>query len=149
MCQVGRAVTTADDGVLVGCRVLVCDRDRKAEANAHAERFVRSIKEECLNRIIPFGAGRLRRAIARRDSLHQQLRRFGPLVGHYGLGGLLRQLSSSGLMGSAECSDSTGRALKGLVIFRRWTARDLPTAGPGADVRQKVRLLLNWTMRPS
>ena len=32
-------------------------------ANAHAERFVRSIKDECLSRIVPFGERRLRRAI--------------------------------------------------------------------------------------
>ena len=32
-------------------------------ANAHAERFVRSIKEECLNRIIPFSERHLRRAV--------------------------------------------------------------------------------------
>ena len=33
-------------------------------ANAYAERFVRSIKEECLDRVIPFGDGHLRRTIA-------------------------------------------------------------------------------------
>ena len=33
-------------------------------ANAYAERFVRSIKQECLNRVIPFGACHLRRTIA-------------------------------------------------------------------------------------
>jgi transposase InsO family protein len=33
-------------------------------ANAYAERFVRSIKEECLNRVIPFGDHHLRRLIA-------------------------------------------------------------------------------------
>ena len=33
-------------------------------ANAYAERFVRSIKEECLTRVIPFGAQHLRRTIA-------------------------------------------------------------------------------------
>ncbi len=66
------------DGVLRGNRVLICDRDRKWSAaverflatggvrlirtpfmapncNAHAERFVRSIKEACLNRVIPLG----------------------------------------------------------------------------------------------
>jgi putative transposase len=32
-------------------------------ANAYAERFVRSLKEECLDRIIPFGEGHLRRAV--------------------------------------------------------------------------------------
>ena len=33
-------------------------------ANAYAERFVRSIKEECLNPVIPFGERHLRRTIA-------------------------------------------------------------------------------------
>ena len=33
-------------------------------ANAHAERFVRSIKEECLDRIIPIGERHFRGAVA-------------------------------------------------------------------------------------
>jgi transposase InsO family protein len=33
-------------------------------ANAYAERFVRSIKDECLSRVIPFGERHLRRTIA-------------------------------------------------------------------------------------
>src|SRR5436190_13629878 len=84
MRQVGRSLTAADDGVLVGHRVLICDRDRKwtpsvrqllattgirivqtpfqaPNANAYAERFVRSIKDECLSRVIPFGDRHLRR----------------------------------------------------------------------------------------
>ena len=32
-------------------------------ANAYAERFVRSIKEECLDRMIPLGEQRFRRAV--------------------------------------------------------------------------------------
>jgi transposase InsO family protein len=87
MRQVGRTLTAADDGVLVSHRVLICDRDAKwsalvrerlgeagirvvqtpfraPNANAHAERFVRSIKHECLNRVIPFGERHLRRTIA-------------------------------------------------------------------------------------
>ena len=35
-----------------------------AHANAYAERFVRSIKHECLNRVIPFGERHFRRTIA-------------------------------------------------------------------------------------
>ena len=86
MSQIVRLVTAADDGVLIGHRVLICDRDRKwsravrqrfgdagirvvltperaPNANAHAERFVRSIKEECLDRMIPLGERHFRRAI--------------------------------------------------------------------------------------
>jgi transposase InsO family protein len=87
MRQVCRTVTAADEGLLVGHRVLICDRDAKwsapvrarleeaairvvqtpyqaPHANAYAERFVRSIKQECLNRVIPFGERHLRRTIA-------------------------------------------------------------------------------------
>ena len=86
MRQVGRTLTAADEGILVGHRVLICDRDAKwsapvreqlseagirvvqtpcqePNANAYAERFVRSIKHECLNRVIPFGERHLRRTI--------------------------------------------------------------------------------------
>jgi len=84
MGQVARTLTMADGGP---CRVLICDRDAKwstpvrerlrdagirviqtpyraPNANAHAERFVRSIKGECLNRLIPFGERHFRQAVA-------------------------------------------------------------------------------------
>ena len=84
MRQVARTLTRAD-GQVYG--VLICDRDAKwsepvrarlheggvrviqtpyraPNANAHAERFVRSINEECLDRLIPFGEGHFRRAVA-------------------------------------------------------------------------------------
>jgi transposase InsO family protein len=87
MLQIGRHLTDATDGVLRGPRFLICDRDRKwstavrhlletagvqvvqtpfcaPNCNAHAERFVRSVKEECLNRVIPLGERHLRRALA-------------------------------------------------------------------------------------
>ena len=86
MRQVGRTLTAAEDGLLRDHRVLISDRDRKwsrdvrrlledegirvvqtpyqaPNANAHAERFVRSIKEECLDRIIPIGERHFRRAV--------------------------------------------------------------------------------------
>jgi hypothetical protein len=37
---------------------------RAPNCNAHAERFVRSIKHECLDRLIPLGERHLRRSIA-------------------------------------------------------------------------------------
>jgi len=65
---------------------LVCDRDPKwsraveqwlltagvrvvrtppsaPNCNAHAERFVRSVKEECLQRVVPLGESHLRRTL--------------------------------------------------------------------------------------
>jgi len=35
-----------------------------SRSRAHAERFVRSIKDECLNRVVPLGERHLRRALA-------------------------------------------------------------------------------------
>jgi len=87
MQQAARMMTAADDGLLVQHRVLICDRDTKwsaparawlgeaglrivqtpnqaPNANAYAERFVRSLKHECLHRVIPFGERHLRRTIA-------------------------------------------------------------------------------------
>jgi putative transposase len=82
MVQAARRLTDAVDGFLAGHRVLICDRDSKwmegfrsrlegagvrivltpvqaPNANAHAERFVRSIREECLDHLILFGERRL------------------------------------------------------------------------------------------
>jgi putative transposase len=85
--QAMRRLTNGIDGVLTRDQVLICDRDRKwshavltfldqekvriiqtpfraPNCNAYAERFVRSIKEECLNRVILLGELHLRRTIA-------------------------------------------------------------------------------------
>lgn len=87
MQQVARNLTDAIDGVLRGSRYLIHDRDplftrefdglmraagveclklpaRSPDLNAYAERFVLSIKSECLWKIIPLGEGHLRRAVA-------------------------------------------------------------------------------------
>ena len=128
MRQVGRTLT-ATDGLLSDHRVLICDRDRKwspdvrrllgeagvdvvqtplqaPNANAYAERFVRSIKHECLDRIVPLGEHHFSRAVQEfadhyhRERNHQGLenrliesralgRREGGIRRHPRLGGLL------------------------------------------------------------
>ena len=126
MCQIVRNLTLGD---AEGCRVLIRDRDAKwsravrtrlqdaglrviqtpyqaPNANAYAKRFVRSLKEECLNRLIPFGERHHRRAVAEfvahyhRERNHQGLAndlierqrpkgRGGRVRRHQRLGGLL------------------------------------------------------------
>ncbi len=87
MQQVARNLTDVDTGFLIGSRYLIHDRDplfteafrahlssagvetvklpaRSPNLNAFAERFVRSIKSECLAQIIPLGERHLRNTVA-------------------------------------------------------------------------------------
>jgi putative transposase len=84
--QIARNVTMDARGILDDYRYLLHDRDTKYSAafqaiiksahvetlplparspnlNAYAERWVRSVKDECLSKIIPFGERSLRRAM--------------------------------------------------------------------------------------
>src|SRR5258708_29627341 len=86
MKQIARNVTMDDCGALRDCRYLPHDRDtkftrsfwaiirsgrveplalpaRSPNLNAYAERWVRSVKEECLSKVILFGERSLRRAV--------------------------------------------------------------------------------------
>jgi transposase InsO family protein len=86
MNQIGRNLTDVGDGFLKGKRFLIHDRDprftlafretlaaadvqvvrlppRSPNLNAYAERFVRTIKESCLDRIILVGEESLRGAV--------------------------------------------------------------------------------------
>ncbi len=86
MSQIARNLTACDEGFLNGSRHLIHDRDplftmsfreilrssgvetvklpaRSPNLNAYAERFVRSIKSECLSQIIPLGEQHLRHAV--------------------------------------------------------------------------------------
>jgi transposase InsO family protein len=86
MLQLGRTLIDSESGALRAKRYLIIDRDTKytdqfrklvrdsgtevirlppmsSNLSAYAERFVRSIKQECLNRIIFVGQASLRRAI--------------------------------------------------------------------------------------
>jgi putative transposase len=96
MSQIGRNLTDSVDGLLEGKRYLIHDRDplftaefldllgetgvasvrippRSPNLNAHAERFVRSIKESCLERLVLFGEASVRRAMAQfLDHYHRE-----------------------------------------------------------------------------
>jgi putative transposase len=86
MKQMARNLIDVGEGFLLGSRYLIMDRDTKyteefrdyldredvkpvrcpvraPNCNAFAERFVRSIKDECLDRMILFGETSLRRAV--------------------------------------------------------------------------------------
>src|SRR6266576_948416 len=62
---------------------------RSPNLNAYAERFVRSIKEECLDRMIFVGQGALRRAVTELVLHYHQERN------HQGLGNRLLQTQQS------------------------------------------------------
>jgi putative transposase len=86
MTQIARNIIDVSDGFLRGKRYLILDRDakytdefrnvlvregirvirlpfRSPNLNAFAERFVRSVKEKCLNRMIFVGQASLRHAL--------------------------------------------------------------------------------------
>ena len=86
MKQIARNVTMDEWGCLAGCRYLLHDRDtkftqsyrliiesggvtplrlpaRSPNLNAYAERWVKSVKDECLSKLILFGEASLRRAL--------------------------------------------------------------------------------------
>ena len=86
MGQIARNLTDAVDGLFLGKRYLIHDRDplytdeflsmlteagiasvklppRAPNLNAYAERFVRTIKEDCLDRMILFGEQSLRNSV--------------------------------------------------------------------------------------
>ena len=106
MLQLARNAADAADGVLLGKSHLIVDRDakystdwrsfveqqgvevirlppRSPNLNAYAERFVRSIKDECLNRMIFIGEASLRRGV-REFMVHYHAER-----NHQGLGNRL------------------------------------------------------------
>ena len=96
MLQIARNMTDSQAGAVYSKRYLIIDRDtryseqfrrltrdagtnvirlppRSPNLNAYAERFVRSIKDECLNRMIFIGQASLRRAVAEyTDHYHRE-----------------------------------------------------------------------------
>ncbi len=129
MSQIGRNLTDAVDGILKGKRYLIHDRDplfttkfldmladvgvksvklppRSPNLNAHAERFVRSVKESCLQRVIWFGERSLRKGIQEfmthyhTERNHQGLanRLISPEPGHLGKAGVIQRRQRLGGM---------------------------------------------------
>ena len=107
MAQVARNLVDHVDGFLRSKTFLVLDRDSKFDArfrgilkaagvrvvltarrapnmNAFAERFVRTIKDECLSKLILFGEGMLRRALTEFVAIHYHEER-----NHQGIGNVL------------------------------------------------------------
>ncbi len=130
MLQIVRNLTDAEDGFLRGIRYLILDRDplytsafrkmlkdagvepvrlpaRSPNLNAYAERFVLSIKSECLSRIVPLGEGHLRRAIGE-FAEHYHLERH-----HHGLDGELVVADETAGPGDGEvqCQERLGGML--------------------------------------
>jgi putative transposase len=108
MNQIARNLTDTVNGLLTGKRYLIHDRDplftneflstlkdagvqsvklppQSPNLNAHAERFVRSIKESCLERLILFGEASLRTAV------HNFVAHYHSERNHQGLGNRLIQ----------------------------------------------------------
>jgi transposase InsO family protein len=132
MKQVGRNVTDAVDGFLLNIRYLILDRDkihteafrdllknagvkpvrlpaRSPNLNAYAERFVRTIKEGCLDRMIFFGE----------DSLHTAINEFMAYYhherNHQGLGN--RLIDPQEEVGAADGSVACRERLGGLLRY--------------------------------
>jgi putative transposase len=106
MLQMARQLTDGIDGILLDKRYIILDRDtkycqvfrdfvkregvevirlppRSPNLNAHAERWVRGVRDECLSRLIPIGEGMLRRALREYGTHFHQERN------HQGLGNVL------------------------------------------------------------
>ena len=130
MKQIVRNLSDADDGFLNGTRHLIHDRDplfteafrellkscgvqtvklpaRSPDLNACAERFVRSIKSECLAQIIPLGERHLRKAV-KEYTEHYHLER-----NHQGLDNELIEKSSDepNMSRPVECQERLGGIL--------------------------------------
>jgi putative transposase len=122
MQQIGRNLTDAVDGFLLGKRYLIMDRDplftrafrtmladsgvkslrlppRSPNLNAYAERFVRSIKSECLRRVVPLGENHLR------ELVHEYVAHYLLERNHQGLGNKLIEPSN-------DNSAMTGRVVR-------------------------------------
>jgi len=130
MQQVARNLTDPVDGFLRGCRFLLYDRSslftgqfrevlravgiesvrlppRSPNLNAFAERFVRTIKESCLDQMILFGESSLRKAI------HEFVEHYHTERNHQGLGNRILKLlfEETDMEGGVACRKRLGGTL--------------------------------------
>ena len=126
-----RNLTDAEEGFLNGKRYVLMDRDAKfceafrkslhdagiesvrlpprpLNGNAHLERFMRSLKEECLDRLIFFGESSLRQAV------HQFLEHYHAERNHQGLGNRLIDAGAEvgRRAGAVHCRERLGGILR-------------------------------------
>jgi len=134
MKQVARNVTMDEWGFLERCRYLIHDRDtkftdsfraiiksgdveplklptRSPNLNAYAERWVKSVKDECLSKLILFGEGSLRRA------LREYLTHYHGERDHQGKDNVVlfpttTTVTHTGRSGSVACRERLGGLLK-------------------------------------
>jgi putative transposase len=127
--QIARNLTDCEEGFLTGKRFLVVDRDAKyspgfqsilddfgveilltayqaPNMNAYAERFVRSIKSECLDQMIFLGRESLVRAITEYAAHYQEER------SHQGLGNRLISEATPQSEGDIHVRERLGGLLK-------------------------------------
>jgi len=131
MQQIGRNLTDPCSGFLRRMRLLIHDRDplftrdfrqlmrdsgveplrlpaKSPNLNAYAERFVRSIRQECLNRTIPLGERHLRKLV------HEYAAHYNTERNHQGIGNRLIEEPRGGLPrdGPIRCRKRLGGMLK-------------------------------------
>jgi transposase InsO family protein len=131
MQQIARNATMDGCGFLENCRYLLHDRDTKYSAafraiiesarvktlplpprspnlNAHAERWVRSAKDECLSKIILFGERSLRRA------MKEYVRHYHTERNHQGKGNLLlfQRVTEARRDSRLQCRERLGGLLR-------------------------------------
>ena len=133
MKQIARNVTMDEWGFLNNCRYLIHDRDtkycqsfrdiiesgdvktlplpaRSPNLNAFSERWVKSVKDDCLSKLILFGENSLRRA------LHDYLVHYHAERNHQGKGNVLlfptATQAKNRVDGSVHCKERLGGLLK-------------------------------------
>src|SRR5450631_2693122 len=144
MKQMARNVTMEGCGALRDCRYLLHDRDtkftrsfrvilasgrveplalpaRSPNLNAYAERWVRSVKDECLSKVILFGERSLRRALS------DYVEHFHAERNHQGKGNVLLfpRVTDRQREGPVRCRERLG----GLLRYYHRERRDAPLAG--------------------